>query len=54
MVDSTVGKKRLTKVLMDGDNGLNIMYAQTLDAMGIDRTCIRLVGAPFNNIMLGK
>jgi hypothetical protein len=29
--------KRLTKVLMDGGNGLNIMYAEMLDAIGIDR-----------------
>jgi hypothetical protein len=29
---------RLTKVLMDGGSGLNIMYTKTLDAMGIIRT----------------
>jgi hypothetical protein len=29
---------RLTKVLMDGGNGLNIMYAEILDAMGINWT----------------
>ena len=28
--------KGLTKVLMDGGSGLNIMYAKTLDAMGIN------------------
>jgi hypothetical protein len=28
----------LTKVLMEGGSGLNIMYAETLDAMGIGRT----------------
>ena len=36
MVDPIVGTKRLTKVLMDGGSGLNIMYAETLDAMGVD------------------
>ena len=36
MVDLIIGLKRLTKVLMDGGNGLNIMYAETLDAMGIE------------------
>ena len=46
--------KRLTKVLMDGDSGLNIMYAKMLDAMGIDRARIRLTGAPFHGIMPGK
>ena len=34
MVDPIVGMKRLTKVLMDGGSGLNIMYAKTLDEMG--------------------
>ena len=41
MVDPIVGPKRLTKVLMDGDSGLNIMYAKTLDVMGVDRTRLR-------------
>ncbi|XP_066316608.1 uncharacterized protein [Miscanthus floridulus] len=41
MVDPIVGMKRLTKVLMDGGSGLNITYAETLDAMGIDRSRIR-------------
>jgi hypothetical protein len=54
VVDSTVGKKWLTKVLMDGDNGLNIMYAKMLDAMGIDQMCIQPTRAPFHNIVLGK
>ena len=35
VVDPIVGMKRLTKVLMDGGSGLNIMYVETLDAMGI-------------------
>jgi hypothetical protein len=29
---------RLTKVLMDRGSGLNIMYAETLDAKGISQT----------------
>jgi len=36
VVDPIIGTKRLTKVLMDGGSGLNIMYTETLDAMGID------------------
>ena len=38
VVDLLIGPKRLTKVLMDGGSGLNIMYAKTLDKMGIDWT----------------
>ena len=36
VVDLIVGPKRLTKVLMDGGSGLNIMYAKTLDVMGVN------------------
>ena len=54
MVDSIIGTKRLTKVLMDRGSGLNIKYAQTLDAMGIDQARIRLTRAPFHGIMPRK
>ena len=36
VIDPIIGPKRLTKVLMDGGSGLNIMYAKTLDEMGVD------------------
>ena len=36
MVDPIIGTKRLTKVLMDGSGGLNIMYVKMLDTMGIN------------------
>jgi len=35
MVNPIIGTKCLSKVLMDGGSGLNIMYAETLNAMGI-------------------
>ena len=35
IVDPIVRKKRLTKVLMDGGSGRNILYIDTLDAMRI-------------------
>ena len=54
MVDPIIGTKRLTKVLMDGGSGLSIMYAEALNAMGIDRACIRPIRAPFHGIVLGK
>ena len=46
--------KRPTKVLMDGGSGLNVMYGETLNAMGIDRSRVRPIGAPFHGIVLGK
>ena len=54
MVDPIIGTKRLTKILMDGGSGLNFMYVEMLNAMGIDRARIRPTGAPFHNVMLGK
>ena len=54
MVDPIIGTKRLTKVLMDGGSGLNIMYAEMLDAMGIDQARIRPTGAPFHDIVPEK
>jgi hypothetical protein len=38
---------------MDGGSGLNIMYVEMIDAMGINRSRIRSTGAPFHGIMLG-
>ena len=38
VVDPIDSPKWLTKVLMDGGSGLNIMYAKTLDEMGVDQT----------------
>ena len=54
MVNSIIGRKWLTKVLMDGDSGLNIMYAKMLDEMGIDRTRVYPTRAPFHVIVPGK
>ena len=53
MVDPIVSTKWLTKVLMDGGSDLNIIYVETLDAMGIDRAHIQLTRAPFHSIVLG-
>ena len=47
VVDPIIGTKWLTKVLMDGGSGLNIMYVETLDAMGIDPARVRPTGVPF-------
>ena len=54
VVDPIVGPKRLMKVLMDGGSGLNIMYAKTLDIMGVDRTHLRPIRAPFHGVVPEK
>jgi hypothetical protein len=38
VVDPIIGNAWLTKVLMNEGSGLNIMYAKTIDSMGIDRS----------------
>ena len=51
--DPIVYKKRLTKVLMDGGSGLNILYVDTLDAMRIPRSELHLAGSPFHGVIPG-
>jgi hypothetical protein len=36
-----VGKTHLSRVLMDGGSSLNLLYAETYDAMGLSRAGIR-------------
>ena len=53
IVDPIVCKKHLTKVLMDGGSSLNILYVDTLDAMRIPRSKLRLAGSPFHGVIPG-
>jgi hypothetical protein len=50
VVDPIIGNDRLSKVLMDGDNSLNIIYAVTLELLGVDRSEIQAGAAPFHGI----
>jgi hypothetical protein len=54
IVDPIIGNTRLTKVLMDGGSGLNILYAETLDLMGISRSQLRANAAPFHGVVPGQ
>ena len=54
MVDPIIDTKRLTKVMMDGGSGLNIMYVEMLNDMGIDRSRSQPTRAPFHSIVPGK
>jgi hypothetical protein len=46
VVDPVIGNTRLSKVLMDGGSSLNIIYAETLELLGVDRSKIRAGAAP--------
>jgi hypothetical protein len=54
MVSLIMGTTRLTKVLMDGGSILNILYASTLDKMGISWSNLGPSKAPFYGVILRK
>jgi hypothetical protein len=54
VVDPVIDNTRLTKVLMDGGNSLNINYAKTLGLLEIDLSTIRAGATPFHGIIPGK
>jgi hypothetical protein len=54
IVDPIICNTRLTKVLMDGGSSLNIIYVDTLDLLGVERSQIRPRVAPFHGITPGK
>jgi hypothetical protein len=45
--------KRIHKVLMDGRSGINVLYASTLDEMGIPQSSLRPSTAPFHRVVPG-
>ena len=51
IIDPIVCKKHLTKVLMDGGSGLNILYVNTLDAMCIPRSELRPGSYSFHDVI---
>jgi hypothetical protein len=54
VIDPVIGNARLSKVLMDGGSSFNIIYAETLELLGVDRSTIRAGAAPFHGIVPGK
>jgi hypothetical protein len=50
VVDPIIGNVRLSKVLMDGGSSLNIIYTETLELLGVNRSEIRAGAAPFHRI----
>jgi hypothetical protein len=45
--------RRILKALMDGGSGINVLYASTLDEMGIPRSALRSSMAPFHGVVPG-
>jgi hypothetical protein len=43
--------KRIHKILIDGGSGINVLYASTLDEMGIPRSALKPSTAPFHGVV---
>jgi hypothetical protein len=55
VLDPMVAEVRLTKVLIDGGSGLNLIFASTLRKMGLDFTDMLAPSkSPFYDIVLGN
>jgi hypothetical protein len=54
VVDPIIGNVRLSKVLMDKGSSLNIIYAETLELLGVGRSEVQAGAAPFHGITPGK
>jgi hypothetical protein len=54
VIDPIIGNVRLSKFLLVGGSSLNIIYAETLELLGVDRSEIQAGAAPFHEIAPGK
>jgi hypothetical protein len=54
VVNPIIANTRLTKVLMDGGSSLNIIYAQTLDLLGITRAHLQPSVGGFRGVVPRK
>jgi len=54
VVDPIIVNTRLSKVLMDGGSSLNIIYLETLDLLGIERTQLLPSAGSFHGVVPGK
>jgi len=51
IVDPIIIEIHLSKVLMDGGSGLNILYAETLALTGISKSRLRNDASPFHGVV---
>ena len=51
VVDPIIGKTSLSHVLMDDGSGLNLLYTETYDTMGLSRAGIRPSSALFHEVI---
>jgi hypothetical protein len=53
-VNPLVGTTRLTKAIMDGGSGLNLMYLDTFEGLGLTHDQLQSSPHPFYGVVLGK
>jgi hypothetical protein len=51
VVAPLIKSRRIHKILMDGWSGINVLYASTLDEMGIPRSALRPLTTPFHGVV---
>ena len=51
VLDPIIDGYHLTRVLMDGDNSLNLIYQDTIRKMGIDPSRINQNNVTFNGVI---
>jgi len=54
VVDPIIINTKISKVLMDGDNSLNIIYLETLDLLGIERAQLQPSAGSFHGVVPEK
>jgi hypothetical protein len=55
VLDTVVAEAKLTRVLIDGGSGLNLIFASTLRKMGLDLTDMLILSkSPFYGIVPGN
>src|SRR3954465_3620852 len=54
VLEAQIGGFEMSRVFMDGDNGINLMFASTLAAMRIPQCSMEQLDTRFHNIVPGK
>jgi hypothetical protein len=54
VVSAVVGGIMMTKVLMDGGSGINILYKDAFEKLNIETRKLLPLHSPFHGIILGR
>jgi hypothetical protein len=54
VVNAVVEGVRMTRVLMDGGNGINMIYKDAFERLNIDMSKLHPSHSPFHGIILGR